>query len=118
MGIAIYMLAFGLLLVGLYALVAKKNVVRIIIGIAILDYGINLLLVLTGYRTGGGAPILAKGQTSEQLVAHSVDPLPQVMVLTNIVVELAMVVMMVALAIRIYDRYGTFDMNDIRRLRG
>jgi multicomponent Na+:H+ antiporter subunit C len=118
MGIAIYMLAFSFLLTGLYALVAKKNVVRIIIGIAILDYGINLLLVLMGYRTGGGPPILAKGQTPAQLLARSVDPIPQVLVLTNIVVELAMVVMMVALAIRLYDRYGTFDMNDIRRLRG
>jgi multicomponent Na+:H+ antiporter subunit C len=112
------MMAFGLLLVGLYALVAKKNVVRIIIGIAILDYGINLLLVLMGYRHGGSAPILGKGETTAQLAARSVDPLPQVMVLTNIVVELAMVVVVVALAIRIYDRYGTFDMNDIRRLRG
>lgn len=118
MGIAIYMLTFGLLLVGVYALVAKKNVVRIIIGIAILDYGINLLLVLLGYRANGRPPILGRSQTSAQMVGRSVDPLPQVMVLTNIVVELAIVALVVALAIRLYDKYGTFDMNDIRRLRG
>ncbi len=118
MGIAVYVLAFGLLLIGVYALVAKKNIVRIIIGIAILGYAVNLLLVLVGYRHGGTPPILADGQTSADLAARSVDPLPQAMVLTSIVIGLSVTALAVALAIRLYDKYGTFDMNDIRNLRG
>ena len=118
MGMAIYVLAIALLLTGVYVLVAKKNVVRIIIGIAILEYAVNLLLVLVGYRRGGQAPILSKGQTAANLAAHSVDPLPQAMVLTSIVIGLSITALAVALAIRLYDKYGTFDMNDIRRLRG
>jgi len=118
MSIAIYMLAFAFMLTGVYALVAKKNIVRIIIGIGILSYAVNLLLVLVGYRSGGGAPILARGQSPAQLAATAVDPLPQAMVLTSIVIGLSVTALAVGMAIRLYDKYGTFDMNDIRRLRG
>ncbi len=120
MGIAIYLLSFLFLLTGLYVLIAKKNVVRIIIGIAILEYAVNLILVLVGYRGGEGyqAPILGQDQTSAELLKHSVDPLPQAMVLTSIVIGLSVTALVVAMAIRLYDKYETFDLNDIRRLRG
>jgi len=91
MGIAIYILTFALLLVGLYALVAKKNVIKIIVGVLIIDYAVNLLLILVGYRNPllggparpGRAPILARGQSVKDLVGSAVDPLPQAMVLTS-----------------------------------
>ncbi|KPK84134.1 MAG: cation:proton antiporter [Phycisphaerae bacterium SM23_33] len=118
MGIAIYMLTFLLLLIGVYALVAKKNLVRIIMGIAILEYAVNLLLVLVGYRRDGTPPILPRGQTAAELAARAVDPLPQALVLTSIVIGLSVTALAVALAVRLYDKYGTFDMNDIRNLRG
>jgi multicomponent Na+:H+ antiporter subunit C len=118
MGIAIYMLTFALLLTGVYALVAKKNIVRIIVGIALLEYATNLLLVLVGYRRGGVLPILPPGKTSAELAARAVDPMPQAMVLTSIVIGLSVTALAVAIAIRLYDKYGTFDMNDIRNLRG
>ena len=118
MGIAIYVLVFVFFLIGLYALVAKKNVVRIIIGVVILESAVNLMLVLVGYRKNGMPPILAEGQSSSDLAARAVDPIPQAMVLTTVIVGLSFMVLAVALAIRLYDRYGTFDMNDIRNLRG
>ena len=118
MGIAIYMLTFALLLVGIYALVAKKNLVRMIIGICILEYAVNLLFVLVGYRRNGMVPILGKGQTAANLAARAVDPLPQAMTLTSIVIGLSITALAVAMAIRLYEKYNTFDMNDIRNLRG
>jgi len=118
MSTAIYVLAFAILLVGLYAAVAKKNVVKIIVGVLIADYAVNLLLVLVGYRAGGQAPILAPGQAPAELAANAVDPLPQAMVLTSIVIGLGITALMVALAIRLYEKYHTFDMQDIRRLKG
>ena len=118
MGVAIYLLTFAVLLVGVYAVVAKKNVVKIIIGLLLLDYAVNLFLVLVGYRTGGQAPILGRGQNAAEFAAVSVDPLPQAMVLTSIVIGLSTTALAVALAIRLYEKYKTFDMNDIRRLRG
>jgi len=118
MGIAIYILAFAMLLVGLYAVVAKKNIIKIIVGLLIIDYAVNLLLVLVGYRTGGSAPILARGQSGAELARTGVDPLPQAMVLTSIVIGLGLVALMVAMALRLYERYGTFDMSKIRKLKG
>ena len=118
MGIAIYLLTFAVLLVGLYAIVAKKNIVKIILGVLILDYAVNMLLVLIGYRRGGGAPILSRGQAAGELARTAVDPLPQAMVLTSIVIGLGLTALMVALALRLYDKYHTFDMQEIRKLRG
>ena len=118
MGITIYLLVFGLMLIGLYAIVAKKNIVKIIVGVLILDYAVNLLLVLVGYRRGGTAPILSPGQESAELARTAVDPLPQAMVLTSIVIGLGLTALMVAMAIRLYEKYHTFDMHDIRKLKG
>jgi multicomponent Na+:H+ antiporter subunit C len=49
---------------------------------------------------------------------NSVDPLPQALVLTSIVIDLAFVSFIAALAIRIFEKYGTFDTDKIRRLKG
>ena len=118
MSTGIYILAFAVLLAGFYAIVAKKNIVKIIVGLLAVDYALNLMLVLVGYRTGGTPPILVEGQTPAKLAAAAVDPLPQAMVLTSIVIGLGLTALMVALGIRLYERYGTFDTNRIRRLRG
>ena len=118
MGVAIYVLTFAVLMVGIYAVVAKKNVIKIIIGVLLIDYAVNMLLVLLGYRAGGGAPILAKGQAAAELARTAVDPLPQAMVLTSIVIGLGLTALMVAMAIRLYEKYDTFDTEQIRRLRG
>ena len=118
-----YLLAFLLLAVGLYAIVAKRNVIKVIVGLAILDYAVNLMLVLVGYRTTAGAaptaPILTGGMANEPaLVAGAVDPLPQALVLTSIVISLSVTALLVALGLRLYEKYGTFDTQRMRNLRG
>ncbi|MDD5594976.1 MAG: sodium:proton antiporter [Candidatus Omnitrophica bacterium] len=111
---SLYLLCFLLFSVGLYCIVRKRNIIKIIIGLGIIEYSVNLFFVLLGYRTHGRAPILAK----DQEILNMVDPLPQAMVLTTIVIGLAVMVVVVSLAIRIYEKYGTFDITKIRRLRG
>ncbi len=118
MGVWIYVLAFALIMLGVYAVVAKKNLVKIIIGVLLIDYGVNLLLVLFGYRSGGEAPIVSKGETIEHFTSTSVDALPQAMVLTSIVISLGLTALMVVMAIRLYEKYKTFDTNEMRKLRG
>jgi len=107
-----------LIAIGLYGVVTKKNVVKIVISLAIMEYGINLLLVLIGYRKGGFAPILDRGMDPATMAAGAVDPLPQALVLTAIVIGLGVLALMVAICIRLYERYGTFDITKMRRLRG
>ncbi len=111
---SIYFLCLVLFCIGLYCVLRKRNLIKIIIGLGIIEYAVNLFFVLVGYRFGGRAPILAK----DQAVLNMVDPLPQALVLTAIVIGLAVTALLVAIAIRLYERYGTFDITKIRNLRG
>ena len=110
----IYILCLILFLVGLYGVVSKRNLIKIIIGIAIMEYSINLFLIMIGYIEGGTAPIITKGFEN----AKFVDPLPQAMILTSIVIGLATTALLLAVAIRLYQKYGTFDINKIKDLKG
>ncbi|MBN1794458.1 MAG: NADH-quinone oxidoreductase subunit K [Candidatus Omnitrophica bacterium] len=114
----IYALCFVLFMVGLYCVVVKKNLVKIVLGLAIMEYAVNLFLILIGYRKDGIAPIIDGATDAKTFAAASVDPLPQALVLTSIVIGLGVLTLMVALCIRLYERYGTFDITQIRRLRG
>ncbi len=114
----LYFLSMVLLVMGLYCLIAKKNIIKKIIGIVIIEYSINLFLVLVGYRSGGVAPILVKGMQVEELVQKGVDPLPQALVLTSIVIGLGTLALMVALCLRMYEKFKTFDMSKINTLKG
>lgn len=114
----IYILCLLLFMVGLYGVVAKKNIVKIVIGLAIMDYAINLFFILLGYRRGGIAPILDPKADVTMFAARAVDPLPQALVLTSIVISLGVTALLVGLAIRLYERYGTFDISEIKKLKG
>ena len=110
----IYLLCLILFCVGLFGVLTKRNLIKIIIGIGIMEYAVNLFFILVAYRMKGRAPILAVNQEIRNLV----DPLPQALVLTAIVIGLAVTALIASIAVRIYDRYGTFDITKIRRLRG
>jgi multisubunit Na+/H+ antiporter MnhC subunit len=110
----VYVLTVFLFLIGLYGVVVKRNLIKIVIGIAIMEYSVNLFLILVGYVKDGTAPIITD-QVSEGVF---VDPLPQAMVLTAIVIGLATTALLLAIAIRIYKKYGTFDIREIKNLKG
>jgi multicomponent Na+:H+ antiporter subunit C len=116
--IVIYSLCLLLILVGLYGVVASRQTVKIVISLVIMQHGVHLLLLLIGYRDGGSPPIVDPGQSVTTFAGLSVDPLPQALVLTSIVIGLGVLALMVALCVRLYERYGTFDVTEIRRLRG
>lgn len=111
---SLYLLCLALFAIGIYCLLVKKNIIKKIVGFGIMEYAINLFFILLGYRTGGEAPILEKGKE----ITNFVDPLPQALILTSIVIGLGVTALMVAIAVRIYEKYGTFDINEIRRLKG
>jgi multicomponent Na+:H+ antiporter subunit C len=114
----LYSLCFVLLAIGIYSVFVKKNVVKIVLGLMIMEYAVNLLLVLIGYRTNAGAPVMERGADVAQFAANSVDPMPQAIVISSIVIGLGLLILMVALCIRLYERYGTFDITEMRRLKG
>jgi multicomponent Na+:H+ antiporter subunit C len=111
---AIYLLCLALFCVGLYCILRKRNIIKIIIGVIIAEYAVNLFFILTAYRMKGRSPIFS----SEADITNMVDPLPHALVLTAIVIGLATTALLVAIAMRIYEKYGTFDITKIRELRG
>jgi multicomponent Na+:H+ antiporter subunit C len=104
-----------LFLIGLYAVLMQRNLIKKVIGFGIIEYAVNLLFVLFGYNTNGEAPIIDATMSAS---TSFVDPIPQALVLTSIVIGLGTTALMVGLCIRLYQHYGTFDINEIRRLRG
>ena len=114
----IYSLCLLLILVGLYGVVVSRQTVKIVISLLIMQHGVHLLLLLIGYRDDGMPPIVDSGETIRSFAGLAVDPLPQALVLTSIVIGLGVLALMVALCVRLYERYGTFDITEIRRLRG
>ena len=110
----IFFLSFVLFLVGLYCVLIKKNLLKIVMGIVIMEYSANLFLILIGYKKGGLPPIIVEGVKA----ADFVDPLPQALVITAIVISIATLALIVSLCMRIYQKYKTFDITKIRRLKG
>ena len=118
-----YLLATAVFLVGVYCVVAKKSLVKIVIGLTIAEIAVNLFLVMLGYNSAGGrpgpgaAPIETSGVTAGESLAF-VDPVPQALVITSVVVGLSTLVLAVAICVRLYERYGTYDVTEIKRLHG
>ena len=109
-----YMLCLTLFCVGLYCVLRKRNLIKIIIGIGIMEYSINLFLALVGFRIGSRSPIFSK----DQMIGQMVDPLPQAVVSVSIVIGLSLTILLISIAMRIYEKHGTFDITKINRLRG
>lgn len=113
-----FTLCFVLFMVGLYGVLSKKNMVKIVMGLVIMECAVNLFLIMLGYKKNGMAAILEKKTNLADFLARSVDPLPQALVLTSIVIGLGVLALTISICIRLYEKYGTFDITEIRRLKG
>ena len=111
-----YIASFFLITLGLYTIVTKHNLVKTVIGLSIADYGVNLLLISIGFNPGGTAPIFT--WTELNPASFFVDPIPQALTLTSIVIGACVTTMSLALVIKLEEQYGTTDTREIRRLHG
>ncbi|MBU1191753.1 MAG: NADH-quinone oxidoreductase subunit K [Gammaproteobacteria bacterium] len=107
----LYTGAFGLIVIGAAGIVLAHHLFRVILALAIAEAGANLLLVLSGYRWDAIAPILSGSESA----APMVDPVPQAMVLTAIVIGVGVQALAVGLAMQVKKTYGTLDMSAIRQ---
>jgi len=110
----VYLLCFILFLVGLYGVITRRNLVKIVISLSIMEFSTFLFFALVGYIDGGVAPIVNPSDPAKIYV----DPLPQALVLTAIVIGLATTAMLMAVIIRLFRKYKTFDIREINNLRG
>ena len=114
--LANYIAAIALVVIGFYAMIAKHDIIKIVIGMGIVDYGLNLMIVSIGFNEGGTAPIFTFGELTSGM--YFVDPVPQALTLTSIVIGACVTAMALAVCVRMYKEYGTVDARAIRRLHG
>ncbi|GAB6144329.1 cation:proton antiporter subunit C [Desulfocicer niacini] len=126
-----YVVYIILMMVGLYAMIVKNNLIKKIVGMSIFQTAIILFYVSIGCKRGASIPILehhASPETAthgaEKVVAHAMDavnashyinPLPHVLMLTAIVVGVATLGVALALAIKVYNTYGTVEEDEINQ---
>jgi len=116
-----YWIYITLMMIGLYALIAKNNLVKKIVGMNIFQTAIILFYVSIGAKKGATIPILEHGHADHgeaigSHIVHAADyinPLPHVLMLTAIVVAVATLGVALALAIMVYKRYGTLEEDEI-----
>ncbi len=111
-----YVASVFLIVLGLYTILTKKNLIKIVLGMGIVDYGVNLLIVSVGFNDGGTAPIFTISELAKG--AYFVDPVPQALTLTSIVIGACVDAMALSLVVMLYRQYKTANADEIRRLRG
>ena len=113
-------LATGLLLIiiGLWGILSRKNLIRIILGFTIFETGLNISLLVFGYIKGGTAPILDEAVSIQDAASKIVDPVPQALVLTSIVIGFGVTALMLAYAMKMHSEKGTLDISKFNDLKG
>jgi multicomponent Na+:H+ antiporter subunit C len=103
-----YIAVIILILIGLFAVIFKKNLIKIVIGITIIESGVNLFLITLGYREGSIAPIFTSSPGGVMSL-----PVPQALTLTSIVIGVSILALMLSFVILIYRHNGTLDVRKI-----
>lgn len=108
-----------LMMIGLYAMIGKKNLIKKLIGMNIFQSAIILFYVSIGVKAGATVPILSgHGHGHETIDAASyINPLPHVLMLTAIVVSIATTGIALATLILIYRKYNTLEEDEILKIR-
>lgn len=108
---------FALILIGLYGALNNRNILRIIIAFTVANTGVHLVLVAVGYMPGRTAPIMDAAVPVDQASALIIDPVPQALVLTAIVIGLGVTALMLAYALRLYASRHTLDISKFTELK-
>ncbi len=108
-----YLAAIIFFLIGLYIMLIHPNLIKKVIGMNIIDSAIFLFFVSVGYIEGGQSPIV---DSSLPDVTY-VNPLPSGLMLTGIVVSVSITAFALALIIRVYNFYGTLNVEEIAAIR-
>jgi multicomponent Na+:H+ antiporter subunit C len=108
-----FAIAAWLFLAGLYGIVSSRNLIRTILSLTVVQSSTYLVLLGVGYSKGGQAPVFADIPATSK----AVDPVVQVLVLTDIVIGATVTALLLALAVQAHKRFGSLDPQDLRALR-
>ena len=114
MSVIPYLLAVWIFLTGLYGIVTSRNLIHIAVCVSVCQSATYVLLLAIGYREHGTAPVYGDTPTSRTVV----DPVVQALTLTDIVVAVAVSALLLALALKAYERRGSLDPAHVSEMRG
>ena len=100
-----------LILIGVWGMLTHCDILRIIIGFALMGTGSHIVIIAIGYVTNGTAPIIDSGLSLTEAPTRSVDPIPSALAVTAIVIGFAVTGVMLAYAIRLYQAKKTLSID-------
>jgi len=108
--------------VSIYGIVVRPHITKKIISLTLLGDTLNMLTIFLGFKPFSTPPVLLKTDVGSEeimkLATSAVDPLPQALVLTAVVIGLAVNLFLIFLALQVFRLYGTLDSRKIKELRG
>jgi multicomponent Na+:H+ antiporter subunit C len=120
--VANYLVAAVVFSLGWYVVMSRRNLVKIIMGLSLMEASTYLLLVSLAYRNRSTAPVLydpPPGQTASSLARGNVaDPVLQNFCLTAIVIGVAITAVFLTITVRVAQHYRSVDTDDVRALHG
>jgi len=108
-----YAAAMILFSIGLYTLIMRRNIIKKVIGLNIMEAAVFFFLVSVGYLKEGIAAIVVQGAESSQMV----NPIPQALVLTGIVIAVSINALSLSLALKLYKHYGTLNVDELKEAK-
>jgi multicomponent Na+:H+ antiporter subunit C len=109
-----YLLAVWIFVAGLYGVVTSRNLIHLAVCVSVCQSATYVLLLAIGYRNHGTAPVFADIPTHRKIV----DPVVQSLTLTDIVVAVAVSSLLLALALKVFDREGSLDPGRVAEMKG
>ncbi len=106
-------LVIGVLFASGTYLILQRNILKLVLGLSLIGHGANVVLITSGWVGSGQVPILGRDETMP-----FVDPLPQALVLTAIVIGFAALAFLLVLSLRVYRDLKTTDIADIKGQKG
>lgn len=107
LGLYNYWVVVVLMMTGFYVVIAQGNLIKKIVGLNIFQTSVFVFYISLAKLDGGTAPVYLEGTTAYT------NPLPHVLILTAIVVSVALTAMGLALAVRVYEAYGSLEEDEI-----
>lgn len=112
-----HIFAITMIIIGFYGVLFKENILKKVMGLNVLTNGINLLLIIVGYRSDG-IDAIASPSNIGYFLKSAVDPLPQALVLTSIVIDVSVTAFALVLCYRLFKKFKTLNIRKISTLRG
>lgn len=99
-----------LFLIGIYGIIVNRHLIKMIVAINVMEVGLNIFIIAVAFGEDTLAPILRPENMS---ATNFADPLPQALVLTAIVIGVGTTAVMLTVARKLYQQYGTFDIREM-----